>query len=290
MKIRKAIIPVGGFGTRLLPATKAQPKEMLTVVDKPVIQYLVEEAVAAGIEEIVFVTSRHKKAIEDHFDHSPELETALRQKGKNELADEIHKLAHLAKFTYVRQKEMRGPGDALLEALHLIGHNEPVAVLYGDDLIDARVPALKQMMKVYEKYKKTVLALVRSTPEEISKYASVAVKKVAPRTYRIYGIVEKPKDPASAPSNLASIGKYIYSPEIIALLPKMKPGVSGELWPTDIFDLYIRKGGVIYGYEYDGTRYDTGQKIGYLKAIVAYGLKHPGVGKEFKDYLKGLDF
>ena len=286
-KIKKVIIPVGGWGTRFLPATKAQPKEMLAVVDKPVIQYLVEEAVASGIKDIIIITSRNKRPIEDHFDHSPELESFLRSKGKKELADKIHKISSLARFTYVRQKEQKGPGDAILEAVHLIGQNEPVAVLYGDDIVESKVPCLKQMIRVFEKYHKPVLALERVPEDQVSRYGIVATKKVAPRTHRILGIIEKPSLEA-APSNIAAIGKYIYTPELLALLPKMKPSQGGELFPTDIFDLYIRKGGLIYGYEYEGTRYDCGEKLGYLKAMVQVGLNHPETGKPFKEFLRGL--
>ena len=288
MKIKKVVIPVGGFGTRFLPATKAQPKEMLTIVDKPVIQYLVEEAVASGIKEIIFVTGRGKRAIEDHFDYSAELEHYLNSRGKHELAKKIHEISSLARFTYVRQGEPKGPGHALLQISHLIGHDEPIAVLYGDDIIDAKVPCLKQLIAVYERFNSPVIALQKVSRKEISRYGVIGGKKIAPRTHEIGELVEKPAA-AQAPSDLAIVGKYIYTPELFHLLPKMKPGPEGELFPTDVFDLYIKNGGKMYGYEYEGARYDCGDKLGFLEAIVQFGLKHPEVGKGFKGYLKGLD-
>jgi len=285
--IKKVIIPVAGFGTRFLPATKAQPKEMLTLVDKPVIQYLVEEAVASGIEQIIFVTGRGKRAIEDHFDHSLELETFLRSRGKKELADRIHNIPLLARFTYVRQREPKGPGDALIQASHLIGRDEPVAVLYGDDVIDAGTPCLKQMIDVFNKYQRPVIAIERVPRKEVSRYGIIAGEKVAPRLYNISHLIEKPSV-QDAPSNLAVVGKYIYTPDLFALLPQMKPGPGGELYPTDIFDLYIRQGGSIYGYEYEGIRYDCGEKLGYLKAMVRIGLRHQEVGRQFRQYLRKI--
>ena len=289
MKIKKVLIPVGGFGTRFLPATKAQPKEMLTLVDKPAIQYLVEEAVASGIEEVIFITGRGKRAIEDHFDYSLELEYFLRSRGKSDVADEIHQIATLAKFTYVRQGEPKGPGHALLQASHLVSGNEPVAVLYGDDIIDSTIPCLKQLMGVFGKYHKPVVALTRIAKKDISRYGVVAGAKIADRTYRVTGLVEKPK-PKDAPSTLAIIGKFILTPEIIRMLPKMKPGPGGELYPTDAFDLYIKEGGEMYGYEYEGVRYDCGEKLGFLQAMIQVGLKHPEVGHEFRRYLRGMKF
>lgn len=284
--VKKAIIPVAGFGTRFLPATKAVPKEMLPLVDKPVVQYLVEEAVASGITEIIFITSRNKRPIEDHFDRSLELEEFLASRSKAEVAKKIRAISSLAKFTYVRQAEQRGPGDALLHAQHLIGH-EPVAVLYGDDVVVSRVPCLKQLVRVFEKYKKPVLALERVPKEETSRYGVIGGKRIAPRTYKVLRLVEKP--PAGkAPSNLAIIGKYIYTPDLFGLLSKMKPGPGGELFPTDIFDLYVKRGGVIYGYEFEGIRYDCGERLGYLKAVVQAGMGHPDVGAAFRRYLKEL--
>ncbi|MDP3779153.1 MAG: UTP--glucose-1-phosphate uridylyltransferase GalU [bacterium] len=288
MKIKKVVIPVGGFGTRFLPATKAQPKEMLTIVDKPVIQYLVEEAVASGIKEIIFVTGRGKRAIEDHFDYSAELEHFLNTRGKHDLAKKIHEISSLARFTYVRQGEPKGPGHALLQISHLIGHDEPVAVLYGDDIIDAKVPCLKQLIDIYEKTNRSVIALQKIPKKEISRYGVIGGKKIAPRTHKITELVEKPAA-EDAPSDLAIVGKYIYTPDLFQMLSTMKPGPGGELYPTEVFDAYIKNGGEIYGYEYEGVRYDCGDKLGFLQAIVQFGLKHPEVGKGLKSYLKGLD-
>jgi len=287
MKIKKVIIPVGGFGTRFLPATKAQPKEMLTIVDKPVIQYLVEEAVSSGMQEIIFVTGRGKRAIEDHFDYSAELEHFLQSRGKHDLAKKIHDISSLARFTYVRQGEPKGPGHALLQVSHLIEHDEPIAVLYGDDIIDGKVPALAQLIKVYEKTNSPVLALQKIPKKEISRYGVIGGKKVAPRTYKIINLVEKPTA-EKAPSDLAIVGKYIYTPELFRMLSRMKPGPGGEFYPTDIFDLYIKEGGTMYGYEYEGVRYDCGDKLGLLQAIIQFGLKHPEVGDGLKKYLKSL--
>jgi UTP--glucose-1-phosphate uridylyltransferase len=285
-KVTKVIIPVGGFGTRFLPATKAQPKEMFALVDKPVIQYLVEEAVASGISDVIFVTGRGKRAIEDHFDYSPELEHFLRSRGKSDLARKVHEISSLASFTYVRQGQPLGPGHALLQARHLIGR-EPVAVLYGDDVVAGRVPCLKQLLDVFYKSGNPVVAIERVPRREISRYGVIKGRKVDERTYRIEKIVEKPA-PGTAPSDLAVIGKYVYTPDLWALLPKMKPGPARELFPTDIFDLFIRQGGVMEGYEYEGVRYDCGEKLGFLKATVEVGMNHPEVGSEFRKYMKGL--
>lgn len=287
-QIKKAIIPVGGFGTRFLPATKAQPKEMLPIVDKPVIQYLVEEAVASGIQEIIFVTGKGKRAIEDHFDYAGELESYLEQRGKQELAKEMRKLSSLAHFAFVRQREPKGAGDALLQARHLIGH-EPVAVLYGDDIVDGSTACLKQLLAVYEKYQTPVLALERVPKKEVCKYGVIRGKKVADKTYDVLDIVEKPQA-QDAPSNLISIGKYIVTPEIFDHLSQVKPQPNQELYLTDAFSAHLQKGGKIYGYEFEGMRYDCGDKLGFLKAVVHFGLKHPEVGTAFKHHIRGIKF
>ncbi len=286
MQIKKAFIPVGGFGTRLLPATKAQPKEMLALVDKPVIQYIVEEAVAAGIHDITFITAKGKRAIEDHFDSSRDLEKFLEARGKNELARHIKSIAELAHFTYVRQQEPKGPGDALLQVRHLIGH-DPIAVLYADDVVHSKVPCLAQLMRVFEKYQKPVLALERVPKKEVGRYGVIAGKKINARTYRISRLVEKPEI-AHAPSNLVIIGKFIYTPDLVDLLPKMTPSATGEFFPTEIFDRYVREGGEMYGYEYEGVRFDCGEKFGFLKASVQAGLRHPEIGNSFRRYLKSI--
>ncbi|MBI2056556.1 MAG: UTP--glucose-1-phosphate uridylyltransferase GalU [Candidatus Sungbacteria bacterium] len=285
-QIKKVIIPVGGFGTRFLPATKAQPKEMLPIVDKPVIQYLVEEAVASGIQEIIFVTGKGKRAIEDHFDYAGELESFLESRGKTELAKEIRKLSSLAHFAFVRQREPKGAGDALLQAKHLIGQ-EPVAVLYGDDIVDGGPACLKQLLEVYEKYKSPVLALERVPKKEVYKYGVIRGKKIAEKTYDVLDIIEKPSV-QDAPSNLISIGKYIITPEIFDYLLHVKPQPNQELYLTDAFSAHLKKGGKIYGYEFEGVRYDCGDKLGFLKAVVHFGLKHPDVGTAFKSHLRRI--
>lgn len=286
--VKKVIIPVGGFGTRFLPATKAQPKEMLPIVDKPVIQYLVEEAVNSGMKEVVLVTGRSKRAIEDHFDHAAELESFLESKGKSELAKTIRHISSLAFFSYVRQKEPKGIGDAILQARSLVG-NEPVAIMSGDDVIEANPPALKQMIKVYEKYRAPVVALMRVPHEDVHKWGIISGREIAPRTWKITGTVEKPRVEES-PSDMAIVVKYIFTPEIFDYLAKVKPDPrSGEIYIPPAFDKYVKNGGKFYGYEIKGTWYDCGSKLGFLQAIVNYGLKHPEVGKDFRKYLKSVD-
>jgi len=310
--IQKVIIPVGGFGTRFLPATKAQPKEMLPIVDKPVIQYLVEEAVASGIKEVIIVTGRAKRAIEDHFDYAAELEAFLESRGKADLAKAIRRISSMAFFAFVRQKEPKGIGDAILQAYPLLG-NEPVAVMSGDDIIDAKPPALAQLMRVFSKYHAPVVALRRIDRKDVHKYGIIKGskyhapvvalrridrkdvhkygiikgKKIAPRTWRIEGLVEKP-DPASAPSDLMIIVKYILTPPIFNYLAKTKPAPNGEIYITDAVDKYVKNGGKLYGYEVKGEYYDCGDKSGFMRAVVNFGLKHPEIGQEFRKYLKSL--
>jgi UTP--glucose-1-phosphate uridylyltransferase len=282
MKIKKAIIPVAGFGTRFLPATKAQPKEMLPVVDKPVIQYLVEEAVASGIEEVIFITGRGKRAIEDHFDYSFELEYNLVEKGKKDLLKKVRNISEMASFAYVRQPKPLGDGHAILCAKKLI-NDEPVAVLFGDDLVDANVPCLKQLMAVFEKYHDSVVALEQVPKEEVFRYGVVSAAKIEPRVFQIKDIVEKPKV-REAPSNLIVIGKYIITPEVFEILEKKSKG-SGEIRLADALKELL-KTKPIYGYEFEGRRFDCGDKLGFLKATVEYGLKHLEVGAQFEDYIK----
>ncbi|PIQ68874.1 MAG: UTP--glucose-1-phosphate uridylyltransferase [Candidatus Taylorbacteria bacterium CG11_big_fil_rev_8_21_14_0_20_46_11] len=285
-KITKAIIPVAGLGTRFLPATKAQPKEMLSIVDKPVIQFLVEEAVDSGIEEIIFVTGKGKRAIEDHFDHAPELDAALRKKGKHDVADSLKKISELAKFSYVRQSEPKGDGDAILTAMHLIG-DEPVAILFGDDLIwnDER-PALRQMMDVYEKYDAPVVALEQVPESEVHHYGVIKPKKEGERLYRVEALVEKPEK-EDAPSNLAIIGKYIITPDVLRELEKVTVKEGEELRLAHALDATARKRAV-YGLEPIGERLDCGSKIGFLKATVRFGLSHDETKEEFKKFLATL--
>ncbi|MEK7560394.1 MAG: UTP--glucose-1-phosphate uridylyltransferase [Patescibacteria group bacterium] len=283
--IRRAVIPVAGFGTRFLPATKAQPKEMLSVVDKPVVQYLVEEAVASGIEEIIFVTGRNKRAIEDHFDYSADLDQMLRARGKTKTADALRRLEGLARFVFVRQNEPRGPGDALLCVRNLL-RDEPFAVLYGDDLVDAKVPCLRQLMDVYEEYGAPVCGLYRVASRDVTQYGMIRGARANrnKKLWTIHEMVEKPKM-GEAPSRLAGIGKYIYTPELYRTLAGMTPKENMEFYPTDAFNLYIKNNGVMYGYEFDGIRHDCGSKLGFLQAVIHYGRKHPDIGREFRAYL-----
>ena len=283
--IKKAIILVAGYGTRFLPATKNMPKEMLPVVDKPVIQYLVEEVAAAGIQEIIFVTGRGKRAIEDHFDKSFELEHNLVEKNKQELLEGVRKISNLAKFAYVRQPEPKGDGDALLRARHLVG-DETVAVLFGDDIIDAKVPAIKQLMDAYEKYQAPVVCLEKVPKDQVSKYGIIGGKEVAPRTWEINSFVEKP-EVEEAPSDLAAVGKYIVTPDIFSAIEKGGMGKDGEQRLADGFIEYL-KTKPVYGYQFEGRRFDCGSKIGFLKATVEFGMTHPETSGDFKEYLKNL--
>lgn len=287
-KIKKAILPVAGFGTRFLPATKAQPKEMLSVVDKPVIQYLVEEAVASGIEEVIFVTGRGKRAIEDHFDVSYELEDTLVEKNKHDLLETVQKISGLAKFSYVRQPIPMGDGHALLCAKHLVNEGEAVAVLFGDDLVDHEVPAIRQLMDVYEKYGDPVVALTQVPEDEVSKFGVVASTRLDARTHEISRFVEKPKK-EDAPSNLIAVGKYIVTWEVLEMLEGLKQGSKdGEVRLADAFIRLLEQNRPLYGYEFEGERHDCGDKFGFVKATIAMGLKHPEVGEKLKNYLKTL--
>ena len=283
--IRKAIIPVAGLGTRFLPATKSQPKEMLPIIDKPVVHFIVEEAVKSGIEDIIFITGRHKRAIEDYFDYFPELENNLLQKNKKNTFHLIRSIAHLANFIYVRQKIPRGDGDAILQAECLI-NNEPFAVLFGDDIVDSKIPALLQLIKVFEKYQDCIIALQEVPKKDVKHYGVVQAIKVNKNIYEIKDIVEKP-DIKSAPSNLAIIGKYILIPEIFAELKKISQEKDKEIGLADALKSLLKVRSV-YGVKIQGIRYDCGSKIGFLKAIINFGLKHPEVKKDFKQYLKQI--
>lgn len=285
--VRKAILPVAGMGTRFLPATKAQPKEMLTVVDKPVIQYIVEEAVAAGIEEIIFVTSVGKRALEDHFDRNFELEYRLEQKKKFKELEQVASITKLAKFAFVRQKELLGDGHAFLSALPFVDHDEPIVFAFGDDIIDAKVPAFKQVIDVFEKYQDPVIALQEVPKKEVSSYGVIQGKKLGGRTWEINGFVEKP-DPKEAPSNLIFVGRGVLTPRILSTLLTQAPSKDDEIRLADAFMSYLRGGNPMYGCQFEGTRYDCGSKLGFLKAQVELGLKHPDTGKELKKYLKSL--
>jgi UTP--glucose-1-phosphate uridylyltransferase len=288
MKIKKAILPVAGFGTRFLPATKAQPKEMLPVVDKPVVQYLVEEAVASGIEEVIFVTGRGKRAIEDHFDASYELEDTLVEKNKHELLEQVRRISNLAKFSYVRQPVPLGDGHALLCAKHLVNEGEAVAVLFGDDIVDGEVPAIRQLMDIYEKYQDPVIALMPVAKEEVSKFGVVDSVAIGERTHEIRNFVEKPKV-EEAPSNLIAVGKYVITWEVLQALEGIKEGSKdGEVRLADAFIQLLRQNRPIYGYEFEGERHDCGDKFGFVKATIALGLKHPEIGERLRGYLSDL--
>lgn len=283
-KITKAVFPAAGFGTRFLPATKSQPKEMLPIVDKPVIQYLVEEAVDSGITEIVIVTGRGKRAIEDHFDSSWELEHNLVEKGKHNLLKDIRKISRLAKFIYVRQSEPKGDGDAILCAKEVIG-NDPFVVLFGDDIIAGPKPATKQLLDVFYKKESCIIALEKIEAEKSNLYGIIGPKTSEGRLHQIETLVEKPK-PEKAPSNLAIIGKYILTPEIIKALEKAHAGhPDGELRLIDGLR-ELAKSQSIYGYEVEGRHYDTGDKLGLIKATIDFALARPELGPELKAYLK----
>lgn len=285
MKIKKAIIPVAGMGARFLPASKAQPKEMLAVVDKPIIQYIVEEAVAAGIEEIIFVTAIGKRAIEDHFDRNFELEYRLEQKNKIKELEQIRGVGKLAKFAFVRQNKPLGDGHAVLSALPFIEQHEPVAVLFGDDIIDAKVPAIKQLMDVYDKYGDPVLALMRVPKKLIPSFGVIGGKQIDKKTWQVDRFVEKPSL-EEAPSDLIVIGQYILTPEVLSLLKETQPDKSGEIRLAGAFEKLLQNNRALYGCVFDGTWYNCGNKLGFLMAQVELGMKHPEIGKEFKKYLK----
>lgn len=285
MKIRKAIITVAGFGTRFLPATKAQPKAMLPLVDKPIVQYLVEEAVKAGIEQIIFVTGKGKRAIEDHFDSHFELEYLLEQKGKEEVLSQVRGISDMAEFFFVRQKYARGNGDAILATRSFVG-NEPCAVLFEDDIVSSDVPAISQLIDIYNKYQDPVIALTRVPHSEVSKYGIIEGAQINDRLFEINKFVEKPK-PVDTKSNLAVIGKYIITPAVFYKLEQMKDSVTGELGLDNAF-IEILKTNPLYGYEIEGQRYDCGDKLGYIQAVIDFSLKHPEIGDKVKAHIKDI--
>lgn len=285
MKIRKAVFPAAGLGTRFLPVTKAIPKEMLPLVDKPLIQYCVEEAIASGIEDIIIITGRGKTAIEDHFDTSKELEFLLEEKGKRDLLKMVRDISNLVKFSYTRQKEALGLGHAILCAKDLVG-NEPFAVFLGDDIIDSEVPAMKQMIEVYKKYRHTVLAVQRVPRESISNYGVIKGEQVEDRIFKVSDMVEKPKA-EDAPSDLAVIGRYILTPDIFEYLENTRPGKLGEIQLTDAIKNMASRHPV-YALEFEGDRYDAGDKLGFLKANVSFAIKRDDLKEEFIEFLKGL--
>ncbi len=288
-KVRKAVFPAAGLGTRFLPATKAIPKEMLPLVDKPIIQYGVEEALAAGCDQIIVITGRGKSAIADHFDISYELENELEERGKQELLEQVRKISGMINIAYIRQKKAMGLGHAVLMARELVG-DEPFGVILPDDVIDANVPCLKQMIDVYNETGSSVLATQEVEGEVISAYGvldATATGKHDGRLYEVKNMVEKPK-PEDAPSNLAIIGRYVLTPRIFDMLEATEPGKGGELQLTDGIKQLL-KHEKVYGYTFEGTRHDTGDKLGMLKATVEFGLKREDLGKEFRNFLKTLD-
>ncbi len=284
--IRKAVFPAAGLGTRFLPATKAQPKEMLPLVDKPIIQYGVEEAVASGVDNIILVTGRGKNAIEDHFDVSVELETFLETRGKKELLAEIRKISNLINFSYVRQGEPLGLGHAVLVTRTLVG-DEPFAVILGDDVIDANPPALRQMIHVFEDVQGPVLAVERVPREDVSSYGIIAADQVRPGVYQIRDLVEKPAR-EEAPSDLAIIGRYILTPDIFPALAATATDRTGEIQLTNGLRRLLRDR-PIYACEIDGVRHDTGNKLGFLRAVVYFALRRPDIADEFRKYLRTVD-
>jgi UTP--glucose-1-phosphate uridylyltransferase len=282
-KITKAVFPVAGLGTRFLPATKASPKEMLPIVDKPLIQYAVEEAVAAGITEMIFITGRGKRAIEDHFDKAYELEAELQAHGKNKLLREVRGLLpEGVSCTYIRQSEALGLGHAVLRARHLVG-DQPFAVILADDLIDAPLPVMRQMAQAHARHGGSIVAVQDVAREDTASYGIVSAERIGPSISRVTAIVEKPK-PEDAPSTLGVVGRYILSPRIFHFLENRRPGPGREIQLTDAIGRLMREEPV-FAYEFDGRRYDCGSKLGYLEATVNYALKHPEVAAPFKTFL-----
>lgn len=282
MKVRKVVIPAAGLGTRFLPATKAQPKEMLPIVDKPTIQYIVEEAVASGIESIIIITGRSKRAIEDHFDAAFELETELEKKHKTELLKVSQDISNMVNLYYVRQKHPLGLGHAVLCAKDFIG-NEPFGVMLGDDIMVSKKPVLKQLIEQYEKTDASVIAVKQVPKEDVSKYGVIKSLSGSKGLYKIEDMIEKPS-PEEAPSDLAVMGRYVLSPAIFSMLEQTKTGAGGEIQLTDALRLLLGKEQV-YAYEFDGLRYDTGDKLGFLKATVDFALARPDLQDGFKKFL-----
>lgn len=282
MKVRKAIIPAAGLGTRFLPATKAQPKEMLPIVDKPTIQYIIEEAVASGIEEILIITGRNKKCIEDHFDKSVELEMELEKSNKEDLLQMVRGISDMVDIHYIRQKEPKGLGHAILCARAFVG-NEPFAVLLGDDVVDSEVPCLKQLMDCYKEYKTSILGVQTVNQEDVNKYGIVDGIHIEDRVYKVKKLVEKPAV-EEAPSNVAILGRYIITPQIFDILQNTKPGKGNEIQLTDALQTLIENE-AMYAYNFEGRRYDVGDKLGFLQATVEFALKRDELREPFIEYL-----
>ncbi|KTR59381.1 UTP--glucose-1-phosphate uridylyltransferase [Exiguobacterium indicum] len=285
-KITKAIIPAAGLGTRFLPATKAMPKEMLPILDKPTIQYIVEEAAKAGIEDIIIVTGKHKRAIEDHFDNQKELEITLENSGKTELLEKVQFSTNLANIFYVRQKEQKGLGHAILTAKQFIG-NEPFAVLLGDDIVESDDPAIKQLMDVYEQTEKSVIGVQEVRPEATHRYGIIDPVSQNGRLYDVKKFVEKPA-PGTAPSNLAIMGRYVLTPDIFDYLANQGEGAGGEIQLTDAIER-LNADSQVYAYDFEGNRYDVGEKLGFVKTTIEYALKDAEMRDELKAFIKTLD-
>ena len=285
MKIRKAVIPVAGLGTRFLPATKTVPKELLPIVDIPAIQYVVQEAVDSGISEVIFVTGRGKDSIEDHFDEIPELEQVLEERGQKEAVQNLRQIAAMIEVVSVRQKKPLGLGHAVFCARDLVG-DEPFAVLLSDDLIEAPVPCLRQLMEIFEEKRESVLALRRVPEDQVRRYGIVQGKQLTKRLYEVENMMEKPQ-PHETPSRLAIIGRYILRPEIFSLLENVTPGKGGEIQLTDGISKLARQKKV-YGYEFEGEHYDIGDKFGFVRATVAYALKRPELKEQTREYLQAV--
>ena len=286
-KIRKAVFPAAGLGTRFLPATKASPKEMLPLVDKPLIQYGVEEAVASGIESILIITGRDKAAIENHFDISFELERLLQEKGKTEAFEQVRAISEIARISYTRQREALGLGHAIYQARDFTG-DKPFAVLLADDIVDAEKPALKQMIEVFEKYDAPVIATMQVEGEAISRFGVIDADEIEPNVFKIRDMVEKPPL-AEAPSDLAIIGRYIFTPDIYEAIEKTTPGAGGEIQITDAMRLLLKQR-PFYAVKLEGIRHDAGDKLGFLIATVEFALRRDDLGGEFREYLRSLEF
>lgn len=286
MKVRKAVIPVAGLGTRFLPATKAIPKEMLTIVDRPTIQYIVEEVVASGIEQVIFVTSEGKSAIANHFDYNFHLDSVLKEKNKTILGEELNNISNLIDVVSVRQKKPLGLGHAIWTARHVVG-DEPFMVLLGDDLVLSNKPCARQLLDLFNEVGESIVAIQRVPAEETLQYGIVEGEETGrDNTFRVTRMVEKPA-PGTTDSDMAIIGRYILMPDIFTILDTTTPGHGGEIQLTDAL-LALTKKREMYAYEFEGTRFDAGDKMGYLKAIIAYGLRHPGLGHQLKQYLQKI--
>lgn len=284
-KVRKAIIPAAGLGTRFLPATKAMPKEMLPIVDKPTIQYIVEEAIASGIEDIIIVTGKGKRAIEDHFDFAPELEQNLEEKGKIELLDRVRYATNLADIHYIRQKEPKGLGHAVWCARNFIG-DEPFAVLLGDDIVQSNTPCLRQLIDQYEETLASVIGVQQVSDSETHRYGIIDPSTKEDRRYQVRNFIEKPK-PGTAPSNLAIMGRYVLTPEIFRFLEKQQTGAGGEIQLTDAIQ-NLNEIQRVFAYDFEGQRYDVGEKFGFVKTTLEFALQHEDLRGEMMDYLKNL--